>query len=77
MFLTSMAGNPLAAKFAAEQGVTISKSGWALAAIVPGLVCLFVIPLAMYTFFPPALKKLQKCALLRAKSRRDGPNEPG
>lgn len=35
MFLTSMAGNPLAANFAAEQGVNITWAGWAAAAIVP------------------------------------------
>ncbi|OXE29026.1 anion permease, partial [Vibrio parahaemolyticus] len=36
MFLTSMAGNPLAANFAKEQGVEITWAGWATAAIVPG-----------------------------------------
>ncbi|MEX3070717.1 anion permease [Vibrio alginolyticus] len=57
MFLTSMAGNPLAANFAAEQGVEITWAGWATAAIVPGLLCLFLIPLVMYVVFPPELKK--------------------
>ncbi|MGL1114277.1 anion permease [Vibrio vulnificus] len=57
MFLTSMAGNPLAANFAKEQGVEITWAGWAATAIVPGLLCLFLIPLAMYLFFPPELKK--------------------
>lgn len=57
MFLTSMAGNPLAANFAAEQGVQITWAGWALAAIVPGLLCLGLIPLLMYVFFPPELKR--------------------
>lgn len=36
MFLTSMAGNPLAANFAKEQGVEITWGAWALAAIVQG-----------------------------------------
>ncbi|NWK19031.1 anion permease [Vibrio parahaemolyticus] len=57
MFLTSMAGNPLAANFAKEQGVEITWAGWATAAIVPGLLCLFLIPLVMYMVFPPELKK--------------------
>ncbi|WP_413284807.1 anion permease [Vibrio sp. MA40-2] len=57
MFLTSMAGNPLAAGFAKEQGVTISWGDWALAASLPGIICLIVIPLAMYYVFPPELKK--------------------
>ncbi|MCV5276100.1 anion permease, partial [Escherichia coli] len=54
---TSMAGNPLAANFAKEQGVEITWAGWATAAIVPGLLCLFLIPLVMYMVFPPELKK--------------------
>jgi len=57
MFLTSMAGNPLAANFAKELGVEITWTGWAIAAIVPGLLCLCLIPLVMYIFFPPELKK--------------------
>ncbi len=57
MFMTSMAGNPLAANFAKEQGVEITWAGWATAAIVPGLLCLFLIPLIMYFVFPPELKK--------------------
>ncbi|PFG58070.1 LOW QUALITY PROTEIN: DASS family divalent anion:Na+ symporter [Vibrio sp. ES.051] len=57
MFLTSMAGNPLAANFAKEQGVEITWAGWAAGAIVPGLLCLFLIPLVMYAVFPPELKK--------------------
>jgi len=57
MFLTSMAGNPLAANFAKELGVEITWAGWAIAAIVPGLLCLCLIPLVMYIFFPPELKK--------------------
>ncbi len=57
MFLTSMAGNPLAANFAKEQGIDITWGTWALAAIVPGALCLFLIPLVMYYVFPPELKK--------------------
>ena len=44
MFVTAMAGNPLAVKLAADQGVTISWTGWALAALAPGLLCLALIP---------------------------------
>lgn len=57
MFLTSMAGNPLAANFAKEQGIEITWAGWAIAAIVPGMLCLLLIPLVMYYVFPPELKK--------------------
>ncbi|NVJ55914.1 MAG: anion permease [Vibrionaceae bacterium] len=64
MFLTSMAGNPLAANFAKEQGVEITWGAWALAAIVPGVVCLFLIPLVMYLIFPPELKKTPEMRLI-------------
>lgn len=57
MFLTAMAGNPLAAKFAADNGVQITWGSWALAAIVPGLVALAVMPWAMTKIYPPELTK--------------------
>ncbi|MCU8435965.1 anion permease [Vibrio vulnificus] len=73
MFLTSMAGNPLAANFAKEQGVEITWAGWAAAAIVPGLLCLFLIPLAMYLFFPPELKKTpEMLAIAKEKLQQMG-----
>ncbi|UCD25303.1 MAG: DASS family sodium-coupled anion symporter, partial [Gemmatimonadota bacterium] len=55
MFLTAMAANPLAAQFAADQGVTITWSNWATAAIVPGLTSLLVIPFVLYKLYPPEI----------------------
>lgn len=57
MFLTAMAGNPIVAKLAGQMGYEISWMMWAVAAIVPGLVCLIVVPLALYYFYPPELKQ--------------------
>ncbi len=71
MFLTSMAGNPLAANFAKEQGVEITWGGWALAAIVPGAICLFLIPLVMYYVFPPELKKTPEMRAIAKKNLAD------
>ena len=34
MFVTAMAGNPLAVKLAADQGVKISWTDWAIATLV-------------------------------------------
>ena len=62
MFLTAMAANPLAAELAGQQGVTISWGQWALAASVPGLVSLVVIPLLMYRVFGPELKETPQAA---------------
>jgi DASS family divalent anion:Na+ symporter len=53
MFITAMAGNPLAVKLAADQGVTIGWMDWALAAFGPGLLCLLVIPIALLWLAPP------------------------
>ena len=55
MFLTAMAGNPLAAQFAAAQGVNITWANWATAAIVPGLVSLLVVPFVLYKLYPPEI----------------------
>lgn len=48
MFMTSMVGNPLVAQLAAGQGITISWGLWALAALVPGLVSLIIVPAVIY-----------------------------
>jgi DASS family divalent anion:Na+ symporter len=57
MFVTAMAGNPLAVKLAADQGVSISWLDWAVAASVPGLLCLAIIPLAMLWIAPPQIRR--------------------
>ncbi len=45
MFVTAMAGNPIAVQAAADQGIDISWGGvWALAALVPGLISLAAVP---------------------------------
>lgn len=62
MFLTAMAGNPLVAEFAASQGIQISWVTWFVGALVPGLVCMIVLPYALYLIYPPELKKTPKMA---------------
>jgi DASS family divalent anion:Na+ symporter len=56
MFVTAMAGNPLTVKLAAAQGVSISWLDWAVAASVPGLLCLAIIPLALLWIAPPQVR---------------------
>ena len=53
MFLTAMAGNPVAARLAGDAGVDITWGGWALAASVPGLLSLAVVPWVLYKIYPP------------------------
>ncbi len=56
MFITSMAANPLAVKFAADVGIIISWSDWTTAAIVPGVISLIIMPLVLYCLYPPSIK---------------------
>jgi DASS family divalent anion:Na+ symporter len=56
MFATAMAANPVIQEFAGEEGVDLSWAKWALAAIVPGVVSLVVVPSLLYRVFPPQLR---------------------
>lgn len=56
MFITAMAANPLAVNLAAAEGINISWGLWALAGIVPGLICLLTVPLILYALYPPETK---------------------
>ena len=55
MFLTAMAANPMTQKFAADFGITITWNSWFVAAIVPGLVGLLVIPYLLYKIYKPEI----------------------
>lgn len=55
MFLTAMAANPLAQKLAGDLKVTITWGGWALAALVPGLISLLVVPFVIYRLHRPEI----------------------
>jgi len=57
MFLTGQASNPLIAKFAQEvTGIELTYANWAIAAIVPGLASLLLVPFMLYRVFPPEIK---------------------
>ena len=57
MFITAMAANPLSVNLAAAvTGITITWGQWALAASVPGLICLILAPLVLYILYPPEVK---------------------
>ena len=58
MFLTSMAGNPLIAKFASDiANVELTWARWALAACLPGLCSFALIPWLLYNLNPPQLRE--------------------
>ena len=74
MFLTATASNPMAQKFAKDLGITITWTSWAIAALVPGLVCFLLLPLLLYKFFPPELKQTKEApAMAAAKLKEMGP----
>ena len=59
MFMTAMAGNPMAVELAAKSiGVEITWSSWAMAAIVPGLISLAVMPILIYKLFTPEIHEM-------------------
>ena len=62
MFLTSMAGNPMMQELAGKCGVSMSWGTWALAALVPGVVSLIVIPWLILKIYPPEIKKSNESA---------------
>jgi DASS family divalent anion:Na+ symporter len=57
MFLTGQASNPIIAKFAKEvTGIEVTYARWIIAAVVPALVSLLLVPLLIYWVFPPEIK---------------------
>lgn len=59
MFMTAMAGNPMSVELAAKTiGVEITWSEWALAAAVPGIISLIVMPYLLYKLYPPEIHEM-------------------
>eukprot|EP00252_Welwitschia_mirabilis_P025744 TRINITY_DN8181_c0_g1_i1.p1 TRINITY_DN8181_c0_g1~~TRINITY_DN8181_c0_g1_i1.p1 ORF type:complete len:581 (-),score=20.20 TRINITY_DN8181_c0_g1_i1:243-1985(-) len=75
MFLTGMAANPLSVNLAAGAiGQTIGWTDWALAALVPGLLSLIIVPLLLYIVFPPTIRSSPDAPkLAREKLAKMGP----
>lgn len=68
MFLTAMAGNPLVVQLVRGHGVEISWGTWALAASVPGLLSLALLPLFIFGLCNPTIRKTPH-AMEMAKER--------
>ncbi|MBW2528558.1 MAG: anion permease [Deltaproteobacteria bacterium] len=78
MFLTAMAANPLAAQMAADQGIEITWSRWALAASVPGALSVLAVPWVLYRLYPPEVRETPGAAeLARRKLAEMGPMSRG
>lgn len=74
MFLTAMVANPLMARLASSiGGVEIDWLSWSLAALVPGGICLILMPLVVYRCFPPEIDRTPGAAhVARQKLRSMG-----
>ena len=74
MFLTAMAANPLAQSIAAKQGIVLTWGDWALAACVPGLLSIILVPLFLYYVYPPQVRVFPEAvSLAHQKLRELGP----
>lgn len=73
MFITAMAGNPVAQKAAAELGVSLSWGTWAIAALVPGIVSLVLVPWLMLRIYGPSVRETPEApAMAREELARMG-----
>lgn len=74
MFVTAMAANPIAVDLAKSAGVDLSWTKWALAALVPGLLCLVIVPLVIYRLQRPEITATPEAAeIADAKLKELGP----
>ncbi|MCK3657042.1 hypothetical protein A4G19_15380 [Pasteurellaceae bacterium Macca] len=74
IFLTAMAPNALALSLMAPiLGFNMNWVQWFLAASVPGLLCLFLIPAVCYFICPPEMKKVDNKEIARKGLEELGP----
>ncbi|PYS31382.1 MAG: anion permease, partial [Acidobacteria bacterium] len=69
MFLTSMVANPLIAELTQKTvHIQITWAGWAIAALVPGLLCLVAMPYLVFRLTKPEIRDTPEAAdLARAE----------
>ncbi len=74
MFMTSMAANPLIVELTRKTvGIEITWVGWAQAALVPGLIALFVMPPVLYYLTKPEITETPEAeALARSELAKMG-----
>ena len=63
MFITGQASNVLAARLAQQQiGISVTALSWFVAALLPGLVCAFLVPWVVYRLLTPQITKTPSAA---------------
>lgn len=75
LFMTAMTGNPLATELAMKTaGIEISWGMWTLAALVPGVIGMIVVPYFVYRIYPPEMKYSPEVKVLaREELQKMGP----
>lgn len=69
LFMTGMAANPLCVTLAKDGfNVDITWGGWLWAALVPALICFFLLPLVTFKFMNPDMKKTPEAKEIDRKS---------
>ncbi|HSR12443.1 MAG TPA: DASS family sodium-coupled anion symporter, partial [Thermodesulfobacteriota bacterium] len=72
MFLTGMAANPLCAELARKTlKLDITWSGWAWAALAPGLICFVLTPLLLYVMIRPEMRRTTEAREMGDKALRE------
>jgi DASS family divalent anion:Na+ symporter len=74
-FMTAQAASPLLVELAKKTAnISISWGMWALAGIVPGLLCLIITPYLLYKIYPPEIKETPQAAeMARTELQKMGP----
>jgi len=68
MFMTAMAANPVLTTLTNNANIPLSWATWAIAAIVPGILSLMIIPWFIYKIYPPEIKETPN-AQIEAKAQ--------
>jgi len=68
LWLTAMAGNPLGAAIASEYGINIGFGSWLIAASVPTLTCMVVLPYVYYKMIKPEVTAMPEAPANARKS---------
>lgn len=71
MFMTGMAANSFLVSLTRDAGFSISWGTWAMAAIIPGLLSLIVMPLIVYKFYPPQLRDTPNAPSIASKHLKE------
>jgi DASS family divalent anion:Na+ symporter len=68
LWLTAMAGNPLGAEIARQWGLEIRFGSWLVAASVPTLVCMVVLPFVYYKIMRPEVTAMPEAPAAARKA---------